>query len=311
MNLFTYNFSNLNYEMVYDLALMSRNVYYNLNDKRWINVTLPNVFDISTDNDTVKAYLFTNVVGNVNVISFKGTSLSWIRQDFETIDKNKSDFLVNMTSISQNDKYNDNLYFSCCFYKSSNMFKKCDSCKENTTVLNSCCKSCYKKSVKLDLNYMKIADNIIQNIKKHIDFDNSLVIFTGHSLGGTLASMLGLMYNKLTVAFQSPGDKHYIDLIGLGNKNTDNIYHFGHDADPLFVGNCGRTCSSLGYHVDTKCHIGNTCLFKAKEKLGLTESILNHRIDYILKSVIPNWENDFPECIKNKECVDCPNWNYI
>lgn len=62
--------------------------------------------------------------------------------------------------------------------------------------------------------------------------------------------------------------------------------------------------------MDAKCHVGNTCLFKAKEKLGYTESILNHRIDYVIKHVIPNWETDFPECIK-QDCVDCIDWVYI
>ena len=61
-NLLTYNLSNINYEMVYDLAAMSRNVYYNLNDNRWMNVSLPQVFDISINNDTVKSYLFTTEV---------------------------------------------------------------------------------------------------------------------------------------------------------------------------------------------------------------------------------------------------------
>ena len=309
-NLLTYNLSNINYEMVYDLAAMSRNVYYNLNDNRWMNVSLPQVFDISINNDTVKSYLFTNMDRSINVISFKGTSLYWLLQEKEQEKEKEQELMVNITSTSRNDKANDNLYFSCCFYKHNNIFSECKDCDGTSQEPLSCCKSCYKTSTMYELNYMNIADTIIQNVRQHVDFDNSIVIFTGHSLGGTLASMMGLMYNKLTVAFQSPGDKHYIDLIGLGDRNSDHIYHFGHDADPLFVGNCGKTCSGLGYYVDAKCHVGNTCLFKAKEKLGYTESILNHRIDYVMKHIIPNWQSDFPECVK-QDCTDCEDWVYI
>lgn len=299
-------FNILSYDMVYDLAKMSRNVYYKLpKSTSWLNVSLPQVFDTSIDNDTVRSYLFTNSDRSINVIAFKGTSLPWFSFTADDIEnqtiKNQSNCY-----IPTNDKVNDNLYFSCCFYKHIESCKECMYKDENT-----CCKSCYKLSAKYSYNYMNIADNIVSKIKEYVDFENSLVIFTGHSLGGTLASMMGLTYNKTAVAFESPGDKHYIDLVGLGDIHSDNIYHFGHDADPLFIGNCGMACSSLGYYVNTKCHVGHTCSFKSKEKLGYSESILKHRIDYIINNIIPHWETDFPECVKVKDCVDCEDWTYI
>ena len=367
----------LSYDMVYDLAKMSRNVYYKLpKDTSWLNVSLPQVFDTSIDNDTVRSYLFTNSDRSINVIAFKGTSLPWfsfttddiedqgtfnddvvrqqgtfnddvvrqqgtlqmtnpsVRQGTFNDDVVRQQGTLQMTNpsvrqgtfnddvvrqqgtlqmennsncyIPTNDKVNDNLYFSCCFYKHIESCKECMYKDENT-----CCKACYKSSAKYSYNYMNIADNIVSKIKEYVDFENSLVIFTGHSLGGTLASMMGLTYNKTAVAFESPGDKHYIDLVGLGDTRSDKIYHFGHDADPLFIGNCGMTCSSLGYYVNTKCHVGNTCSFRSKEKLGYGESILKHRIDYIINNIIPHWETDFPECVKVEDCVDCEDWTYI
>jgi lipase ATG15 len=308
-------FDLLTYDMVYDLAKISRNVYYKLED-RWLNVSLPQVFDTSIDNDTVRSYLFTNSDNSINVIAFKGTSLPWF--SFTTDDVNdqfgqfsKVDQFDDL-SISSNDKVNDNLYFSCCFYKHKSPFGSCDECfgYKNKGGQGTCCTNCYKETVNNSYNYMNIADNIVSKIKEYIDFENSLVIFTGHSLGGTLASMMGLMYNKLAVAFESPGDKHYIELVGLGDIPSDNIYHFGHDADPLFIGTCGMTCSTLGYYVNTKCHVGNTCSFSSKEKLGYSESILKHRIDYVINNIIPHWETDFPECVKLKDCADCEGWTY-
>ena len=356
-----YNFSEISYDVLYDLAKMSRNVYYKLEDSsftegKWMNVSLPMVFDTSIHNDTVRSYLFTNFDRSVNVVSFKGTSLPWFSFDTNKINQQGTftedvctqqgtftedvctqqgtftedvciqqgtftDDVCIQQGTSTNDKANDNLYYSCCFYKHNTIFPECDcgntifsECNCGNKINGTekyCCASCYKSSTVYDLNYMNIADNIIKKIKEYIDFENSIVIFTGHSLGGTLASMMGLTYNKIAVAFESPGDKHYIDLVGLGDIPSDNIYHFGHDADPLFIGNCGMTCSSLGYYVDTKCHVGNTCLFKAKEKLGYSESILKHRIDYVINNIMPNWETDFPECVKHDDCIDCADWVYI
>ena len=54
------NFINMDYNTISDLAKMSYNVYYDINNKNWLNTTLNNVIDVSISNDTVRAYLFTN-----------------------------------------------------------------------------------------------------------------------------------------------------------------------------------------------------------------------------------------------------------
>lgn len=309
-----YNFSTVpTYNLVYDMAKMSRNVYYKLKGDTFLNVTLPEVYDISIDNDTVRSYLFTNKDRDINVIAFKGTSLPWFSYKTDEAYNNCENIVetfeddLSTFSTSANDKANDNLYFSCCFYKHNTFFGTCENCTDKD---NSCCKSCYTSSTLHQLNYINIAKTIVDNTKNYIDFDNSIVIFTGHSLGGTLASMMGLIYNKVAISFESPGDENYVKLIGLGNENFNNIYHFGHNADPLFTGNCGKTCSTVGYYVDTKCHVGNTCSFNSKDKLGYSTSIFKHRIDYVINNIIPYWETDFPECIELSNCTDCDNWSY-
>ena len=314
--------NNTFYKLIYDLAIMSNNVYTYINQSNWIDLPNYTVKDITNDNNTIKSFIFYNK--ETNVISFKGTTTIIGLQEggnLQTPDPLSSTFA---------DKFNDNLYFSCCFYKQSNLFNDLhcetggtstvdDVSQQGTSTdqqatstdqqgKHSCSKSCYQNSTSFSLNYINIAKDIIEKVKKEdIDFKN--VIFTGHSLGGTIATIMGIMYNKTSIAFQSPGDKHYLHLIGLqAHKNT---YHFGHDADPLFMGTCGNTCWTFGYNVYTKCHSGYTCLYNAKEKLGYTESILNHRIDSIIKNVLPHWENDFPECIKDTNCVDCESWDFI
>ena len=153
----------------------------------------------------------------------------------------------------------------------------------------------------------------MENIKKLIDFDNSNVIFTGHSLGGIISTYLGIFYNRLVITFSAPGEKHFFDLTNFDyNTNSNNIYHFGHDADMITNGNCGNYCWSFGYTMNTQCHIGNSCIYEAKSKLNISESLTSHKLQYIIDNILPKWETDFPTCIYNKKCneTQCNNWIY-
>lgn len=316
LSLYKYVISILNWSDIYELGKMSHNAYIDTDDNRWLNTSLNNVLNISIERDTVKAYLFSNNDKTKNVIAIKGTTIYLgLLRSLDTIelleDRSINNEILKFGKLStiSNDKWNDNLFFSCCFNTETNIKDcLCDEFEKNI-----CCIKCYRDSLKFEKNYLTILNTIMENVKNLIDINNSELIFTGHSLGGVLASYLGIKYNKLTVTFESPGDMHYFLLSDIINKNFDynNIYHYGHNADPIFMGDCGSTCNLLGYRIETKCHVGNTCLYDAKSKLNFTESIFNHRIDVILKNIIPNWKDNLPECKTDKECVDCKDWRYV
>jgi lipase ATG15 len=314
------NFINMDYNIVSDLAKMSYNVYYDINNKNWLNTTLNNVIDVSISNDTVRAYLFTNNEKTNTVIAFKGTSTYWTNNNLQgnSLDNSQGNSLDDknmcMLSSSENDKYNDNLFFSCCFYKQNSLFGDCNMCNTNNTKF-SCCSDCYKTSLRDENNYINEIGKIIDRVKMEIDFNKSKVYFTGHSLGGMLASIAAFIYNKTGASFETPGDLHYMKLAYDGPqinsiKQNNNFYHFGHTADPIFTGNCGRTCSLFGYNINTMCHTGYTCLYDSKTKLGYSESIFNHRIEYIVKNIVPKFENDMPNCTMETNCNDCTDWNF-
>ncbi len=63
-----------------------------------------------------------------------------------------------------------------------------------------------------------------------------------------MASLLALKKNLPAFAYQAPGELLYAKRLGLKTtRHNLPIYHFGHTADPIFMGSCnGRT--SICYH---------------------------------------------------------------
>lgn len=281
----------LDFQMVKYLAEMSFDAYLVINSSNWYSFN--NVSDISIDRSTVKGYIFQ--INDQFVVSIKGTSIL-----FDTIN-------------FQNDRFNDNLFFSCCYYKQSNLYNGLHNKCDINTPEHTCSQSCYLESAQFDLNYMNILDKIGSNLERLIDLNK--VIFTGHSLGGFLATYMAIKYNRPAITFETPGTKRYLDLIGLNYTNASkSIYHFGHNADPIFMGRCNSRsslCYIGGYILRTKCHVGKTCTYDSQGKLNISESILTHRMDYILKNIIQFWETDFPECIEASACTDCEQWSVI
>ena len=250
------------------LAEMSYDAYIKINSSDWYNFN--NTSDIRS---SIKGYIFWH--DNRYIVALKGTSLT----------------------IS-NDRYNDNMFFSCCYYKQSNLFK--DAC-DIVTPDHVCSKTCYEKPT---FNYLSVLDTL----KFKVTDD---VIFTGHSLGGMLATYLAIKYDKPAVTFETPGTKHYLDAISLTYTHAvDKIFHFGHTADPIFMGRCNlRTslCYIAGYVLRTKCHVGNTCIYDDNTR----PSILKHRMSYIINTLIPQWETNFPECKIDTSCRDCEQWKFV
>ena len=306
------------YNSTLELVHMAYNAYLPINDSRWLNTTLDQIIPIVSN--TLKGYIFYNQ--HVNVIALKGTSIYGRSFTDNTYNLNSINSLDNMytfnTSVSYNDKYNDNLMMSCCFYKQSHIFNKDiqQYClhTDNHTESNECCIDCYKQSLYFESNYIKYAQEFIQSIQDDpiIDFKNKPTIFTGHSLGGFIATILGILYDKTVVTFQAPGEKHYIYNTELAAHLTpqklQKIYHLQHNSDSIINGHCGITCSYAGYHINTHCHIGNICEYDSKSKLNLAESIWNHRMPFILKNIIPLWEEDYPTCTTHTNCTECTDW---
>lgn len=72
-------------------------------------------------------------------------------------------------------------------------------------------------------------------------YPNATVWLTGHSLGGAVASLVGQTFGVPAITFESPGDRLASRRLHMpqapGAKDLP-IWHFGHTADPLFIGVC-------------------------------------------------------------------------
>ena len=145
----------LSYDMVYDLAKMSRNVYYKLPKyTSWLNVSLPQVFDTSIDNDTVRSYLFTNSDRSINVIAFKGTSLPWFSFTTDDIEDQGT---FNDDVVRQQGTFNDDVVTLVCKHS---FHKAC--LQSHIQFNNNICPMCRRELIE-ELNIISKEEEEIEN----------------------------------------------------------------------------------------------------------------------------------------------------
>ena len=130
---------------------------------------------MSTDNSTV-------------IVAIKGTSALWLVGDGgPTVKK---------------DKLNDNLLFSCCCAKVGPTWTPVCDCHSGGY---ACDQDCLEKSLVEDSLFYPVGVNLYNNVTYLYPDANIWVI--GHSLGGSLASLVGATFGAPVVAFEAPGEK--------------------------------------------------------------------------------------------------------
>ncbi|KAH9484457.1 Putative lipase ATG15 [Psilocybe cubensis] len=169
------------------LARMSGNAYALPGQKNWYEVdhawnrSFPFGWE---ESDGFRGHVFQSSDNSTIVLSIKGTTLQG--------------------PTSKLDKFNDNLLFSCCCAR-----------VDISWVFSTVC-DCYAKNFRCDnqcLTDALIQDSLFYSIGvKLIDdllkiYPGANVWLVGHSLGGSLASLLGATYGLPAVAFESPGER--------------------------------------------------------------------------------------------------------
>ncbi|EGN97866.1 hypothetical protein SERLA73DRAFT_182624 [Serpula lacrymans var. lacrymans S7.3] len=300
-------------QVLLTLAKMTSNAYVESTDKEWYaqdgwNKSLP--FGYEPDADGFRGHVFVSDDNSTAIISIKGTSAGWmIGGGGPTVVK---------------DKLNDNMLFSCCCARvGPTWYTVCDCFSGGY----KCDQTCVEQALTEESLFYSIGTNLYNNVTYMYPDANIWII--GHSLGGSLASLLGVTFGAPVVAFEAPGEKLAASRLHLPTPpSTQHITHIYHTADPLAMGTCNGVtsiCAIGGYAMESRCHLGKVARYDTVTKLGWSVDIRTHGIKVVIERLLSeDWEptgddksngksgqnRTVPLLEEEKDCVDCFNWEY-
>ena len=286
---------------VISLAEIASNAYIEVpGTEDWITVGSHwnTTDDFGWNGDGVRGHVWADEKNTTLVIGLKGTTLSIFTAAGQT---------------SPRDKVNDNLLFSCCCARVSYYWSPVCDCFLGA---NTCNVSCLEAEVQSNTYYYAAALDIYNNVTALYPRAEHVWV-VGHSLGGALSSLLALTFGVPCVTFQAPGDllaaqRLHLPLPPGLPASEALIWHFGHTADPIFMGTCtgpGSACWYGGYALETGCHTGMECVYDTVLDKGWRVNFVTHRIKTVIKDVLKVY-NSTPECKPVVGCRDCYQWDW-
>jgi len=256
-------------------------------------------FGWEPDADGLRGHVFTDPTNSTVVIALKGTSAGILGSGGPT---------------AKNDKYNDNLLFSCCCARVDFSWSTVCDCYAGGY---KCEQTCLENSVISESVYSTVATNLYNNITYM--FPDSTIWLVGHSLGGAVAAMIGLSFGSPVVTFESLGDHlpakrlHLPLPPGLPADKTG-ITHVYHTADPIPMGTCTGAysgCYAAGFALETKCHTGKTILYDTVTVKGWSVDVRTHRIAEIINKVLADpWPGTSVSDAKAEHTLSSTKWGW-
>lgn len=289
-------------DTVVSLAVMASNAYVDVPfTGDWTNVSWKETGGIGWQSDGVRGHIFVDQTPGspLVVIALKGTSAAIFDSGGDTV---------------INDKTNDNLLFSCCCARVSYLWNTVCDCYTGESY--TCDQECLEKELYSEDRYYRAVLDIYRNVT-HL-YPQKQIWVTGHSLGGALSAMLGRTYGLPAVGYEAPGELLPTKRLHLPSPpgipwSQEHIWHFGHTADPIFMGVCNgasSSCSIGGYAMETSCHSGLQCMYDVVTDKGWHLSMVNHRIHTVIDEVLLAYNETAP-CVPPPPCQDCFNWNFV
>ncbi|KAJ5171330.1 Lipase class 3 [Penicillium coprophilum] len=249
--------------------------------------------------DGLRGHIYSDKTNSTVVISLKGTSPA----------------LFDGAGTTTNDKVNDNLYFSCCCGQGgSYLWRQSCDCQSATFTANL---TCIVESMTDENRYYQAAIDLYSNVTEI--YPDANVWMTGHSLGGAMTSLVGLTFGL--PVFQ----KHYPQLVLVSqarqgmtprlpqSRKFTGAYHFGHTADPIYMGTCNginSICTWGGYAMESACHTGQVCTYDTVADKGWRVGLGTHKIENVISDVILKYDS-VPSCVAEEECFDCELWKFF
>ncbi|KAI5820325.1 Alpha/Beta hydrolase protein, partial [Pyronema omphalodes] len=289
-------------ETVLSLARISADAYTEIEHTGdWLEVGTP--YNLTNDfgwqADGLRGHIFSNQDNTTVIIGLKGTSAA----------------VFDGADTTTNDKINDNLLFSCCCARVSYFWSTVCDCFSGTAY--TCNNVCLKKELTSENRYYRASLQLYYNVTQL--YPGAQVWVVGHSLGGAVSSLIGQTYGLPVVAFEAPGEALAAGRLGLPlppgmarQNDASGIYHFGHTADPIYMGACnGPTsiCALGGYAMESRCHSGQECTYDVVGDKGWRMGLGYHRIQGVIRDVIEAYDT-VPKCTYDPGCTDCFNWKF-
>lgn len=260
--------------------------------------------DFGWQADGLRGHIFADTRNETVVIGLKGTSPA----------------LFDGTETTTNDKINDNLFFSCCCGQGGQyLWRQVCDCQTSVYTCNS---TCLVGALRAKNRYYYAARNLYHNVSAL--YPNAEVWMAGHSLGGAVSSFISLTYGHPALTFEAVPDAMPASRLGLPvppghevgsmqNRDMTGVYHFGHTADPIFMGSCnqaGSMCTLGGYAMESTCHTGKKCVYDTVADFGWRVGIGTHKIVNVIKQVLEKYDKP-AKCEQYVDCTDCFNWEFF
>jgi lipase ATG15 len=290
-------------DTVINFAYMSEDAYKEgRNDPEWLdvddqyNASIP----FGWDDSGVRGHVFSDDTNSTIILAVKGTTVAMFEGN----------------GTSGHDKENDNLFGSCCCGQGgSYLWRKVCDCQTGTY---TCDQTCVSHEMRKPNRYYSATLELYEEVTKL--YPNANIITAGHSLGGVLASLIGLQHGVPSVTFETYPQALAARRLGLPTagditplrKNTGG-FHFGHTADPVYMGSCSGTssfCSIGGYAFETVCHTGKRCAYDVVKDKGWRQSTSTHRLRYAIDNVYKVYDKPATCVDEDVNCVDCYLWKF-
>lgn len=290
-------------QTIINFANMSEDAYKpGRDDPEWLDVGdgWSNSIPFGWEDTGVRGHVFSDDNNSTVILSVKGTTVAMFEGN----------------GTSGRDKDNDNLFGSCCCAQGGPyLWRQVCDCMTGTYACDEKCVA--DELVKPNRYYeatLELFDEVIQLYPK------ANIITTGHSLGGVLASFIGLRHGIPAITFEAYPQALAATRLGLSVAGQDSplrentgAFHFGHTADPIYMGTCNggsSFCSIAGYAFETVCHTGKRCAYDVVKDWGWRQSTQTHRLRYAIENVYAKYDEAAPCVDEDVTCVDCYLWKF-
>ncbi|OAL43576.1 autophagy related lipase Atg15 [Pyrenochaeta sp. DS3sAY3a] len=294
-------------ETVLSFARMASNAYIlEPNTGDWLDVGggFNYTEDFGWESDGLRGHIFADTENRTVVIGLKGTSPA----------------MFDGSETTTNDKINDNLFFSCCCGQGGQyLWRQVCDCQTSAYKCNS---TCLVTALREKNRYYYAAQDLYHNVTAL--YPDAEIWMAGHSLGGAVSSFLSLTFGHPTVTFEAVPEAMPASRLGLPVPPGHQIgsfqkraftggFHFGHTADPIFMGTCNQAtsvCTFGGYAMQSVCHTGQKCVYDTVKDFGWRVGIGTHKIVEVIRDVLEKYDEP-AKCEPYLNCTDCYTWEYF